>query len=152
MNRREFIASSAALGCLGSAAWAEQESPLIYLSPLRSDGNLSRCQAEVWYVTHGSDMYVVTDQAAWRSRAVDQGLTQTQIWVGDVGLWEKSDGRYKSLPSLQAEASKITNSNLQDMLLGRFGAKYASEWRTWGPRFERGLASGSRVLLRYKPV
>ena len=54
---------------------AATESNLIYISPIRSDGKLSRCQAEVWFVGEGQDFYVVTATDAWRSRAVKQGLT-----------------------------------------------------------------------------
>ena len=36
--------------------------------------------------------------------------------------------------------------------LEAFGAKYADEWGSWGPRFRDGLADGSRVLLRYRPL
>ena len=156
MQRRQFLqvtAGAAVLGPLLSAPLqAAEESELIYLSPVKSDGNLSKCQAEVWFVQDGSDMYVVTDKSAWRSQAVMQGLTNTQVWVGDVGLWQRSNGKYKELPSLMASASFETNGARHAALLTKFGSKYSREWSTWGPRFKEGLANGSRVMLKYSPV
>ena len=101
-NRRQVI--KAGLSVAGAAMLplpglsVASESPLIYLSPVRSDGELSACQAEVWFATEGQDFYVVTASNAWRARAVTQGLTDTQVWVGDVGRWQRADGSYRQLP------------------------------------------------------
>ena len=154
MQRRTFMRQSALLAAgalLPGIGQAAQQSPLIYISPFKSNGALSRCQAEVWFVQDNQQFYVVTAQDAWRAEAVRQGLTQTQIWVGDVGQWQRSDGRYKQLPKLQAQAELVQDASAHARLLETFGAKYASEWGSWGPRFERGLADGSRVMLRYTP-
>ncbi len=155
LNRREFFTAvgvgAAALAIPGLSR-AEDESQLIYLSPLKSNGALSRCQAEVWYVQDGTDMCVVTAADAWRARAIEQGLNQTQIWVGNVGLWHNADGKYKALPSLAAVGSVERDAVQHAQLLEKFGAKYSAEWGTWGPRFQKGLADGSRVMLRYSPT
>ena len=45
------------------------ESPLLYPSPLRSNGALSRCQAEVWFQALPGAAVVVTRSDAWRARA-----------------------------------------------------------------------------------
>ena len=37
-------------------------------------------------------------------------------------------------------------------LMAAFSKRYAEEWGKWGPRFERGRADGSRVLIRYTPI
>jgi hypothetical protein len=154
MERRAFIRNSAVLlaaaglpGVLRSA----EESPLIYLSPLKTDGSLSRCQAEVWFVQDGADMCIVTATDAWRAQAVTRGLTQTQVWVGDVGAWG-GGGEYKSLPSLAARAGFVKDPLEHVRILALFGDKYPDEWGTWGPRFKGGLADGSRVMLRYRPA
>ena len=97
-------------------------------------------------------MYVVTDTRAWRAQAIRVGLTRTQVWVGDVGLWQRSNGRYRNLPSLTAAGSQIDDAITHAQALTVFADKYAAEWGSWGPRFKRGLADGSRVLLRYQPV
>lgn len=125
------------------------ESPLLYLSPLRSNGALSRCQAEVWFQALPGAAVVVTRSDAWRARAIRQGLTATQLWIGDVGLWRRSNGSYRSLPSARATGTTVEDAAEQARLLDLFGAKYRREWGVWGPRFRRGLNEGSRVMLRY---
>ena len=128
------------------------ESELIYITPIRSDGKESRCQAEVWFVHHQSDLYVVTADDAWRAQAIGKGLTRTRIWVGDVGAWGDSEGTYRSLPQVEAVASQIADAETQNSVLDAMGGKYSVEWFVWGPRFRNGLADGSRVMLRYQPV
>ena len=153
MNRRQFIISASVLAAGSSLpVLAAKESAVIYLSPIKSNGELSRCQAEVWYVQDGRDMVVVTAHDAWRARALERGLAETQVWVGDVGLWQRSGGKYKSLPSVRARGSMIDDDNAHARLLKKFGSKYYTEWGTWGPRFKEGLEEGSRVMLRYSPV
>lgn len=162
MQRRAFLThgltAAAALAlplpvfsASGPAQTARQalvESNLIYLSPIKAGGLLSRCQAEVWYVMLGADAYVVTRTDSWRARAPVAGVTQTKIWVGDLGVWKRAN--YQSLPSVNASASVETDSGRIDAVLEEFGRKYSSEWGTWGPRFRNGLKDGSRSVLRYQ--
>jgi hypothetical protein len=126
-----------------------EESELIYVTPIRSNGALSRCQAEVWFVHHESALYVVTAADAWRARAISGGLTGARIWVGDVGAWGDSKGAYRQLPQIDAVASQITDGQAQTEVLAAMGDKYSLEWLVWGRRFRNGLADGSRVMLRY---
>jgi len=138
---------------LGTAAMALRESPLIYVSPLRSDGTLSRCQAEVWFYGQGTTAFVVTAAEAWRARAVARGLDRARVWVGDVGVWRRSDGAYRGLPHFDAVVGTIDDPALHRELLPRFGEKYAdSGWRRWDDRWRQGLADGSRVMLQYQAV
>ena len=157
MQRRTFIRNSGLILAGAALPWSvqagaktEAEPHLIYLSPVRSDGKLSSCQAEVWYAQDGADMFVVTASNAWRARAISRGLLSTQVWVGDVGQWQRSGGKYKDLPSLTASGSQVDDAAEQARILEKFGAKYSDEWGTWGPRFRRGLTDGSRVMLRYR--
>ena len=122
-------------------------SNLVYLSPIQRKG-LSSCQAEVWYVMLGADIFVCTDASSWRARAPARGVTSTRLWVGDLGVWKRVN--YQSLPSTTATASIETDAIVIEQALAQFGRKYSAEWDTWGPRFRRGLADGSRTLLRYK--
>ena len=69
---------------------ALEKSPLIYLSPLRSDGAESECHGEVWYVRDGAELLVVTAADRWKALAVRRGLDRARIWVGDFGQWKKS--------------------------------------------------------------
>ncbi len=151
LTRRRFMVTAAAVPLVLSTGpvRAEAESPLIYISPLKSDGTVSRCQAEVWFLGDGDSDYVVTSSTAWRAEAVRKGLTQAKVWVGDVGRWQQSNGTYKNLPSHFATVSFETDAAEHARLLEGFGAKYASEWGKWGPRFKNGLADGSRVMLKY---
>ena len=153
IRRRQVLqlGLAAPLVSLVPSVLALQSSPLIYLSPIQTSGKLSRCQAEVWYVSEGEDMYVVTDASAWRAKAVAQGLNTAQIWVGDVGLWQRSNGRYLQLPSLVASAETVSAADVHARMLTLFGRKYADEWGSWGPRFKQGLEDGSRVMLKYSP-
>jgi hypothetical protein len=134
----------------GNALAALSKSPLIYQTTLKRNGQESACQAEVWFASQGSNIYVVTAVDAWRSQAVTRGLTRSRIWVGDMGQWKDTDGGYRSLPMMEADGSFETNKTVQADVLALFGRKYSDEWGTWGPRFRRGLNDGSRVMLKYR--
>ena len=96
----------------------------------------------------GADLFVCTATDSWRSRAPRQGISRAKLWVGDLGQWRRAD--YKSLPSIYGAASLVSDPAIIDKVLQRFGDKYASSWRTWGPIFRDGLTDGSRTLLRYR--
>ena len=130
---------------------AMQKSPLAYISPLKSDGNESRCHAEIWFVADGDDLVVVTAADGWRARAVKAGLGKARAWVGDHGVWTVSKGAYKQSPSCVADASVESDPANHARLLSVFGEKYPDGWGKWGPRFENGLKDGSRVMIRYRP-
>jgi hypothetical protein len=133
-------------------AAALAESDVVYLTPLKADGAESSCQAEVWFVTDGADLCVVTAAGAWRARAIRAGLSRARVWVGDLGVWTRTEGRYRSLPTLEATGEFIAAADEQARVLDLFGDKYPVSWVLWGPRFRNGLADGSRVMLRYRRV
>lgn len=152
--------SAMALGGTSRIAWPSDEalkqavvdSDLIYLTPIRSDGRESRCQAEVWFVADGEDLYVVTESSTWRAHAPRIGLDRARVWVGEEGVWTDSDGKYRSLPQLETLVNYVRAADVQERILNRFGDKYTIEWVIWGPRWRKGLADGSRVMLRYRPT
>ena len=156
INRRRYLQISAGAAVAAATPFARgrelpaavAESDLIYLTPIRSDGTESRCQAEIWFVHDRGDLVVVTASDAWRARAVERGLQSTRIWIGDVGEWN-SKARYKKLPVVMANASIDRDPATHTRVLGRFGEKYPLQWMLWGPKFENGLTDGSRVMLRY---
>ena len=155
ISRRQVLGSAVAVSALALfpiSVRAAEQSPLIYLSPIKTDGELSACQAEVWYLEDGGVNYVVTDATAWRAKAVEQGLTTARIWTGDEGVWTRSNGAYLNLPQHDASAEFETDAAEHARLLELFGAKYADEWGTWGPRFKNGLADGTRVMLAYSKI
>jgi hypothetical protein len=133
---------------------AIESSPLIYITPIRSDGSESACHGEVWFVPEGQDLLVVTKPDLWRYRAVKQGLDRARIWVGDFGVWKKSEGKFKTAPTFLAQVEHISsNAGLAKRTLEAMGVKYAKTgWETYGPEFNKGLRNGDRVLLRYRPV
>jgi hypothetical protein len=145
-------APSALAGRADEVSAALAATDVVYLTPLRADGAESRCQAEVWFVADGTDVYVVTAVEAWRARAVRSGLEGARIWIGDLGVWTGTDGRYRSLPQVDAAAAFVTADADQQRVLELFGSKYPVSWVLWGPRFRNGLADGSRVMLRYRPM
>ena len=67
-------------------------------------------------------------------------------------MWKQSDGAYLSAPHMHVEGRLENDTAVQARALEAFGAKYSEEWGSWGPRFRDGLADGSRVLLRYRPL
>ncbi len=171
-SRREFLAGAAAIGAslslphplrADSAAKPERgagideatraalaASTLVYISPLRTGGNESRCHAEVWFVLDGDEVLVVTEPKRWRAAAIGKGLDEARLWVGDFGVWKRSNGKYKSAPSYDARARIDSDRSAHTRALESFGAKYTAGWSKWGPRFREGLASGERVLIRYQ--
>ena len=165
MNRRQFTGATAALAGLAAApavlwsraAFADPRealatSRLVYLTPIKSNGEESRCQAEIWFAHHEGDAFVVTPPDAWRAEAVAAGLDRARLWIGDFGVWTESDGAYRQAPEIMATASLETDAEVHAQVLAAMGAKYADDgWERWGPRFKSGLADGARVMIRYRP-
>jgi hypothetical protein len=128
-----------------------KESPLVYVSPLRSNGDESRCHGEVWFVEDAGELLVVTNPKRWRAAAIGAGLATARIWVGDFGLWKKAENRFREAPGCLATARIEPDPSAHDRALKLFGEKYPSAWGSWGPKFKNGLASGDRVMIRYTP-
>ena len=137
-----------------AAQAAIEKSKLIYITPIKSDGKESSCHAEVWFYADGADLLVVTKEELWRSQAVKRGLDRARIWVGDHGVWKRSNDAFRKAPSFLAQAEHLSSdAKAVERTLTGMGPKYTGEgWETYGPRFEKGLADGSRVLLRYRPI
>ena len=160
MNRRYFLKATTVIGSLGfikSAVGATaneglSSSDLVYLTPIQTNGQESRCQAEIWFVYDGAGIYVCTGSESWRAQAPSLGLTSTRIWVGDLGRWQGTKGKYKLLPSLMAQASIEPDQKEHERVLALFGDKYPLSWLVYGPRFRKGLANGSRTLIKYRPA
>ncbi|MFT7246462.1 MAG: hypothetical protein ACI82A_003838 [Candidatus Azotimanducaceae bacterium] len=160
MDRRYFLKTATALGGMSLVnptladpiAAGLLASDLVYLSPIKSNGKVSACQAEIWFAYDGANIYVCTGSESWRATAPTLGLAMTRIWVGDLGQWQNTDGQYKNLPSIVAKASVESSQQEQARVLELFGEKYRVSWLVWGRRFRKGLADGSRTMLKYQPV
>lgn len=163
MPRRKFLTTGAAIAfCISPvsqlvfakespAVAALDKSALIYLTPILSNGKESSCHGEVWFVHHEKEIFVVTQHDAWRAQAVRQGLNTAAIWIGEFGVWKSAKDQYRSAPYLRISGRLEDNAETHAQILEKFGQKYADEWGSWGPRFRKGLADGSRVMLRYQP-
>jgi hypothetical protein len=161
INRRQALAGTTALllsGIGSTRISMAAESPavafldksaLIYLTPLLADGRESTCHSEIWFVHHKQEIFVVTKADAWRAEALRRGYRRASIWIGEFGNWKKANDKYRSAPHLNIEGSLETQTDVQADVLGSYASKYADEWGSWGPRFQKGLADGSRVMLRY---
>ena len=160
MDRRYFLKTATALGGMSLVnptlanpiATGLRTSDLVYLSPIKSNGDESACQAEIWFAYDGASIYVCTDSESWRATAPTLGLAMTRIWVGDLGQWQDTEGQYKNLPALVAKASIESSREEQTRVLELFGDKYRISWLVWGRRFRKGLADGSRTMVKYQPI
>lgn len=128
-----------------------ETSKLIYLTPIKSNGDESKCKAEIWFIYHESNIYLVTPSDAWRTEAIKMGLNKARIWVGEFGNWRRANDAFRDAPELMATADIVAESEIHSEVLDAMGAKYTAEWNTWGPRFKSALEDGSRAMLRYSP-
>ena len=161
-TRRDLVVGLAitpAIPLLARTAFAEdataeratlETSQLVYITPIKSNGEESRCKAEIWFSHHDGDVFVVTPPTAWRAQAVGKGLTQARIWVGEFGEWKQADGAFREAPELMATASIESAAEVHEQVLSAMGEKYAQTgWGRWGQAFKDGLVDGSRVMIRY---
>ena len=146
-----LIARAAATFSVEDIVSKLETSKLIYLTPIKSNGDESKCKAEIWFLYHQSKIYLVTPKDAWRTEAIGKGLNKARIWVGEFGNWRRANETFRSAPELMATADIVADADIHTEVLRAMGAKYTSEWSTWGPRFKSALEDGSRVMLRYSP-
>ncbi len=142
---------SRALELSGETRAALEQSPFVYISPLRSDGEESRCHGEVWFAFDRGSVLIVTEKSTWKSRALAAGLDQARIWVGDFGPVRRASDRFRSAPVFTAKAVGGKDDAAFERLLAAFSKKYPAEWDRWESRFRRGYTDDSRVLIRYEP-
>ena len=165
INRRQLLLNSAAvLGVAGLPRWASaysvsaaataalEESPLVYISPLKSDGEESRCHGEVWFFADSGDVVICSETKTWKATALRQGLNRARIWVGDYGPVWRSLGRYRNAPEFLAEVSLDSNVATYRRLVASFAERYPDEWPQWEAGFASKYEAGTRVILRYRPI
>ena len=130
------------------------ESPYVYVSPLRSNGEESRCHGEVWYGWIDGSVVVITAARTWKARSLARGLARARIWVGDYGRVKKmigSNQAFRNGPSFLARAELVRDGALLDRLLEVYEKKYPAEIKNWRGPMRAGYRDGSRVLIRYVP-
>lgn len=131
---------------------ALRNSQLIYLTPIKSDGTESSCKGELWFFYQKPDIWVVTQSDAWRADAIRKGMSTARIWIGEFGIWQDAGDAYRSAPELMVQGEIIDYMVEHESLVDLFGPKYVAEWDVWGPRWKDSLASGGRVLIRYRAM
>lgn len=130
-------------------------SPYVYVSPLRSNGNESTCHGEVWFGWLDDRVVVITGTERWKARALGRGLDRAQIWVGDYGTWKRmgvTNEKFRSGPTFEARARKVSDPALLDRLMAEYRRKYPDEAGKWEPRMRAGFADGSRTIIAYEPL
>jgi hypothetical protein len=130
-------------------------SPYVYVSPLRSDGEESRCHGEVWFGWIDGAVVVNTSPDRWKASSIRRGLDRARIWVGDYGRWKRVVGTnddFRAGPSFDARADFVEDVSVLDRLLTRYDEKYPDEIGRWRDRMRDGFKDGSRVLIRYRPL
>jgi hypothetical protein len=136
----------------GETRAAMVESALVYISPLKSNAEESRCHGEVWYYADGDDVLVGSNVSTWKLRAVEKGLTQARVWVADYGPVWRAFGRYRSAPTFLARVSIDDSPAAFEKLMQGHARRYPDEWGAWEERFRAEYQGGSRKILRYSPV
>ena len=129
-------------------------SPYVYVSPLRSNGEESRCHGEVWFGWLDGAVVVITATRSWKTRSVVRGRTRARIWVGDYGRVKKmmgSNDAFRAGPSFLARAELVNTPAVADNLLSLYATKYPSEFKNWRGPMRTGLQDGTRVMIRYIP-
>lgn len=131
-------------------------SGLVYISPLKSDGRESFCHGAIWFAWLDGGVVVSTGSASWRARALERGLDQARIWVGDFGPWRKPGGdfdeSFRRGPSFTARGRVVDptiHERLEQVYTRKYGEKKISRW---GARARREIAAGQRVVIRYEPI
>jgi hypothetical protein len=169
IDRRRFLAASFALlswpllrtrranaaELASSTRTALASSPLVYVSPLRSDGSESRCHGEVWFAWLDGAVVLNTAADRWKSRSLRRGLDRARIWVGDFGRVKGLLGAneaFRKGPVFDARAEFVTDPAVLDRLLDQYEAKYPEEIAQWRGPMRTGFEDGSRVLIRYRPL
>ena len=133
-----------------------EESPFVYISPLRSNGEESTCHAELWYAWLDGAVVVTVARDRWKASAIARGFDRARIWVGDHGRWKTwyggSNEAFRQAPRFDAIGERVKDDALLERLLAIYEHKYPDEIADWRDRMRQGNADGTRVLLRYTPV
>ena len=132
-----------------------EKSGFVYVSPLRKNGEESRCHGEVWYGWDEGSVALITARTTWKGRALERGLDRARVWVGDHGRWkglvfENED--FRRAPSFEARATIDRDPALLERLMALYAVKYPAEFSDWEPAMRGGFASGERIIIRYSPL
>ncbi|MBI3756779.1 MAG: hypothetical protein HY267_02270 [Deltaproteobacteria bacterium] len=116
-----------------------ESSKYIYVQSSRKNGEMSKA-AEIWFMLHNGAVWVCSPPTTHRVKRIKAGKTKAKIFVG------KSDG-----PSFTAKGSLVKDPAVNNVLFETFAKKYGNDWTSLEKEFRKGLADGSRTLVRYDP-
>jgi len=124
---------------------AEQEKLLadaqfVYIQSTRKDGTLSK-PAEIWFAVMDGALWVGSSPDSWRAKRIRWKRPQARIAIGSV-----------SGPAFTATGAFVHDATLEKRFCDQLAVKYPAKWPSWEKSFREGLASGTRVLIRYTPV
>lgn len=130
-------------------------SEFVYISPLDSQGEESRCHGEVWYGWLDRGVVIVTSRETWKARSLARGRDRARIWVGNYGRVKGLLGAneaFRKARHFDALASEVKDAAVLERLITLYETKYPREIAKWRDKFRSGYADGSRMLIRYTPA
>jgi len=119
---------------------ALRTSTYVYIASKRKDGSFGK-PAEIWFMYHDGAVWVASPTTTWRAKRIKANRPKARIAVG------KLDG-----PTFKAKGSVVKDPALYEEMYRTFAKKYPDGWPKYEQQFRKGLADGSRVLIKYEPV
>jgi hypothetical protein len=134
---------------LGAAPTQPAENnDLVYIAPLHKSGSLNYCQAALWYLTVGTDIYVCVGSKSQHAQTASDGSCKAELTFGD--FTSAAHIHSQNSKGIMAEATIVQSEVIKESVLERLSQKYRSVWHAYGRTLEQGLANGSKTLLKYR--
>jgi hypothetical protein len=115
-------------------------STYVYVATERKGGAFGT-PAEIWFLYHQGAVWVASPTTTWRVKRLRAGRPKARIAVGTSGG-----------PSFTATGAIVADRAVYDLMFETFARKYPERWPGYEQRFRQGLADGTRVLIRYRPL
>lgn len=119
---------------------ALRTSTYVYIASKRKDGSFGK-PAEIWFMYQDGAVWVASPTTTWRARRIKANRPKARIAIG------KADG-----PTFKAKGSVVRDTALYEQMYRTFATKYPDGWPKYEQQFRKGLADGTRVLIKYEPV
>ncbi len=119
---------------------ALRTSTYVYIASKRKDGSFGK-PSEIWFMYENGAVWVASPTTTWRARRIKAKRPKARIAVG------KPDG-----PTFKAKGSIVKDTAVYEEMYRTFAKKYPEGWPKYEDQFRKGLADGSRVLIKYQPV
>ncbi|HKJ23459.1 MAG TPA: hypothetical protein VKB65_01460 [Myxococcota bacterium] len=138
-------------------AAALEKVEFVYVNPRLADGSPSTCHAEVWFAWLDGTVVTTTARDGWKARAQARGLDRARLWFGNFGRWKSRiagarNEAFRRGPNFEARVTREHDPALLERVLAVYARKYPAEIGRWRERMRREVASGERVILRYRPL